>query len=161
MGKTLDHVRAEVARINKEHPGFLKTGAPKATYPRWYDGVRAGELLLVHSQMIKAAYTSDFKKHGREDYWMIDPAGDCEDKAMWVLSELQRRRWADFCMRLCLCNVKRDGKWYGHAVAQVYLTLSDGSKRYVVSDCLRTTPIFREDGKYRMFTYLPILEDKP
>lgn len=132
-------------------PGELASGPVRPTVPGWFDADRAAELAAVHRRMLQAAYQSDEQRHGRPDYWVVDAAGDCEDKALWCHRRLAALGWPKSAMRLWACLARQDGRWRGHAVLVVALTLSDGAAVEVALDCRHGTPMRRSDLGYRLW----------
>lgn len=140
-----------MADFVRRYPGELSTGAVQPTPPGWFNAARAAELAAVHRQMLKAAYHSDEQRHGRADYWVVDAAGDCEDKALWCHRRLANLGWPKSSMRLWLCLARQNGRWRGHAVLVATLTLSDGAAVEVALDCRHGTPMRKSDLGYRLW----------
>jgi len=79
-------------------------------------------------------YVTDYAQYGVEEYWTPSLVGDCEDFALWVKAELEKRGIAaDLVVALT-----EDGE--GHAVIHVGGWILDNRYKYVVSiDELRYT----------------------
>lgn len=144
-------LRASLADFLERHPAELASGPIQPTPPGWFDASRASELIAVQRQMLTAGYESDARRHGRPDYWAIDATGDCEDKALWCHHQLAALDWPKSAMRLWLCVARQAGRWQGHAVLTIALTLSDGAVVDVALDCLRATPTRKADLGYRLW----------
>lgn len=142
---------ASLAEFVRRHPGELAIGTVQPTPAGWFDADRAAELAAVHRHMLSAAYQSDSQRHGRPDYWVVDAAGDCEDKALWCHRRLAALGWPKSAMRLWTCLARQGGRWRGHAVLVVALTLSDGAAVDVALDCRHGTPLRRTDLGYRLW----------
>lgn len=54
-------------------------------------------------------------------------------------------------MRLWLCLARQNGRWRGHAVLVLMLTLSDGAAVEVALDCRHGTPMRKSDLGYRLW----------
>ena len=117
----------------------------------WFDARRAGELATVHRSTLAAGYQGDEQRYGQVDYWVVDAAGDCEDKALNCHHRLALLGWPKTAMRLWLCLARLGGRWRAHAVLIVSLTLLDGAVVDVALDCLRATPTRKADLGYRLW----------
>lgn len=135
----------------RRYPGELAGGAVRPTPPGWFDAGRAVEITAVHRHMLEAGYQSDEQRHGSPDYWVVDASGDCEDKALWCHRRLAALGWPKSAMRVWLCVARQSGRWRGHAVLILSLTLSDGAVCDVALDCLRATPTRKADLDYRLW----------
>lgn len=135
----------------RRHPGELAIGPVQPTPPGWYDARRAAELAATHRGILDAAYHPDQQRHGRPDFWDIDAAGDCEDKALWCHHRLSELGWPKSAMRLWLCAAPRAGRWRSHAFLVVRITLDDGTTVDTALDCLKSTPMWKDDLGYRLW----------
>jgi predicted transglutaminase-like cysteine proteinase len=142
---------AGLADFLRRYPDELTGGPGQPTPPGWFDAKRAAELAAVHRHMLAVSYQSDEGRYGRADYWAIDAAGDCEDKALWCHRRLAVLGWPKSAMRLWLCVARQADRWRGHAVLVVSLTLSDGAVCEVALDCLRANPTRKADLDHRLW----------
>ena len=142
---------AGLADFLRRCPDELTGGPAQPTLPGWFDAGRAAELAAVHRRMLAAGYQSDEQRYGRADYWAVDAAGDCEDKALWCHRGLVALGWPKSALRLWLCVARQADRWRGHAVLVVSLTLSDGAVCDVALDCLRATPTRKTDLDHRLW----------
>ena len=147
-----------LADFLRRYPGELAVGPVEPTPVGWYDARRAAELGSTHREMLAAGYYADQQRHGQADYWEIDAAGDCEDKALWCHRQLSRLGWPKSAMRLWVCGALRAGRWRSHAVLVVRITLDDGTVLDTALDCLQATPVRKDDLGYRMWQ---VVEPKP
>src|SRR5262249_27231523 len=135
----------------RRYPEELAGGPATPTPPGWYDARRAAELITTHRAMLAAGYHADRERHRCSDYWEIDAAGDCEDKALWCRRRLSEHGWPKSAMRLWLCAVPQPDRWRSHAVLVVSITLDDATVIETVLDCLQPTPTRKDDLGYRMW----------
>ncbi len=151
-GEAAKVVGASLADFCRRHPGELAGGPIGPTPPGWYGPARAAELVRIHREMLWAGYETDEKRFGRPDFWAVDPAGDCEDKALWCHGRLAGQGWPKSAMRLWLCRARVAGRWRAHAVLVVRLTLEGGMVLDAALDCLKATPTRKADLGYRQWS---------
>jgi len=142
---------AALADFLRRHPDELTSGPVTPTPTGWYDAHRAAELTATHRAIVVAGYHTDRERHGCPDYWDIDAAGDCEDKALWCHRRLSDLGWPKSAMRLWLCAVQQAGRWRRHAVLVVHITIEDGTILETALDGLSRTPMRKDDLSYRMW----------
>jgi hypothetical protein len=142
---------ASRADLLRRHPGELEFGPVQPAPSGRFDAGRAAEPAAVHRQMLEAGYQSDRQRHGRPDHWAVDATGDCEDKALSCHRRLAAIGWPKSAMRLWLCLPRQAGRWQGHAVLVVAITLNHDAVVDVALDCLRATPTRKIDLGYRLW----------
>ena len=144
-------IKASIDDFRRRHPDELARGPIVPTPIGWFTAERAEQMFAAHREMVAAAWHSDREQHGRADFWDVDRDGDCEDKALWAHRRLAAEGWPKSAMRIWLCLAPLGGKWRGHAVLGIKLTLSDGSSVLTVLDQLRARPMRLEDLGYRFW----------
>lgn len=127
-----------LADFERRHPGWLPAGEPRRLPADWLSPVRQVELGRAHAAMLREPYAADRDRYGLADHWAIDPAGDCEDRALYAMQWLRMRHpagWPRQSLWLYIVRGRRLWRRYAHAVAVIYL-----SDRVVLLDNLRATP---------------------
>lgn len=127
-----------LADFDARHPGWLPAGEPRRLPAGWLTPVRQVELGRAHAAMRAEPYAADRDRYKLADHWAIDPAGDCEDRALFAMAWLRMRHpagWPRDSLWLFIVHGRRLWRTYAHAVAVIYL-----SDRTVMLDSARRTP---------------------
>lgn len=127
-----------LADFVRRHPGALAGGVIVRARAAFFDARRQVQLGRAHALMRREPYAADRDRYRLADHWAIDPAGDCEDRALAAQAFLASRGWPRSCLWLYVVTGRRWwwGGRFGHAVLTAWL-----ADRVVMLDNLAATPV--------------------